>query len=96
VDCTQSGDRRYWQFATFRYIISSLEGQGNKARLSVIARYRVSGLPDALGELSWDSSYRWFLTVHKNWVLVTPDIAVDRIIKGIVRHQTSGRSSVAG
>jgi hypothetical protein len=59
-------------------------------------RYRVSGFPDAVGELTWDSSYRWFLTVHKNWVLVTPDIAVDRIIKGMVRHQTSGRSSVAG
>jgi hypothetical protein len=50
-------------------------------------RYRVTGWPDASDALAWESSYRWHLTVYKNWVLVTPDVAADRVIKRVVTHQ---------
>ena len=47
-------------------------------------RYRLSGWPTTPDELTWESSYRWFFTRCKNWVLVAPDAAADRIIKRAV------------
>ncbi len=44
-------------------------------------RYRVTGWPGGSHDPEWESSYRWFLFVQNNWLLVTPDPRVDRIVE---------------